>query len=111
MKCDCCGKDEGYDIMYRTLDTRVYCWWCSKRTALCCYDKPILPTKWFRVAMSKHQLNSLEERGHTREFEQGCNPLLITRVRDGSRKEAIAPKYKARAALQLARIRIKGRKK
>ena len=112
MKCDCCGKDEGYDIMYRTLDTRVYCWWCSKRTALCCYDKPILPTKWFRVAMSEHQLNSLEERGYAREFEESkSNPLLIRRVRGGTRRPVVAPKYKARAALQLARIRIKGRKK
>ena len=112
MKCDCCGKDEGYDIMFRTLDTRVYCWWCSKRTALCCYDKPVLPTKWFKVAMSTRQLDSLEARGYTREFEESkLNPLLIKRVRGGDRQPVVPPKYKARAALTLARATLARRKK
>ena len=112
MKCDCCGKDEGYDIMYRTLDTRVYCWWCSRRTALCCYNKPVLPTKWFQVSMSKRALESLEERGHTRKFEESeLNPLLIKRYRDPNKAVKMSPKYKARAALNLGRSIMKRKKK
>ena len=80
MKCDCCGK--AYDIMYRTLDTRVYCLECSRRTSLCCYGSPVVPSKWFRVAMSKRELDSLEERGHQREFEPSSNPLTLTRRRN-----------------------------
>ncbi len=110
MKCDCCGKNEGYEIMYRTLDTRVFCWYCSKGEAMCCYNKPIVPTNWFRVAMSELALESLEKRGHVRTFEEGCNPLLITRVRDGARKEAVRPKYQAKTALNFKRT-MYGRKK
>ncbi len=72
MKCDCCGEDKGYSIMYRTLDTRVYCYYCSKRTSMCCYDKPIIPTKWFGVAMSERELDSLEARGYKREMKPSC---------------------------------------
>ena len=103
MRCDCCGKDERHEIMYRTLDTRVYCWYCSKRTALCCYNKPVLPTTWFRVPMGHRELESLEERGHTRRFEESnLNPLTIKRYR-GDKKASSPPKYKARAALNFGR--------
>ena len=67
MKCDCCSK--GYDWMYRTVDTRVYCLDCSKRMSLCCFGKPVVPSKAFRVAMSERQLESLEARGYKREIE------------------------------------------
>lgn len=104
MTCDCCGKDEGYDIMYRTLDTRVYCLWCSKRTALCCYDKPIIPTTWFRIPMSLRALKSLEERGHTRVFEESTlNPLLIRRVVHEKGQRTVRPKYQAKTALKFGR--------
>ncbi len=108
MRCDCCGNDEKHEIMYRTLDTRVYCWYCSKRTALCCYDKPVLPTTWFRIPMGHKEMESLEKRGHTREFEQGCNPLDIKRprvVKEGTSKDMARPKYQARAALNFHRNR------
>ena len=104
MKCDCCGKDEGYEIMYRTLDTRVYCWWCSKRQSMCCYNKPIVPTQWFRVSMSERELESLEKRGYKREFEESTlNPLLVKRPGDYKGYVRVPPKYKARAALNFGR--------
>ncbi len=108
MKCDCCGKE--YEIMYRTIDTRVYCLDCSRRTTLCCYGKSVVPSKWFRVAKSERWLKSLEKRGYVRTFKDGCNPLLITRVRDGSRKEARRPKYQSKVALNFHRS-LKRRKK
>ena len=112
MKCDCCGKDEKHEIMYRTLDTRVYCWYCSKGEALCCYNKPVLPTTWFRVSMSERALESLEERGHKREFEDSkLNPLTITRNRDPDKAVKVPPKYKARAAVVKAKAALNfGRK-
>ena len=67
MKCDCCGK--GYEIMYRTIDTRVYCLNCSRRTSLCCFGQAVVPSKWFRVQMSQTALESLEAMGYKREFE------------------------------------------
>ncbi len=66
MKCDCCGK--GYEIMYRTLDTRVYCLDCSRRTTLCCYGKAVVPSKWFKVPMAPRELESLAARGHKRDI-------------------------------------------
>ena len=115
MKCDCCGK--AYDIMYRTIDTRVYCLDCSKRTPLCCYGKPVVPSEWFRVAMSEKALKSLEERGHTRTFEDGCNSLLVKRVREPNNKpdrntvpRTVRPKYQAKTALNFKRS-INWRKK
>ena len=67
MRCDCCSK--GYEIMYRTMDTRVYCLDCSRRMSLCCFGKAVVPSKWFRVQMSQTALASLEARGYKREFE------------------------------------------
>ena len=67
MKCDCCSK--GYDIMYKTIDTRLYCLDCSTRMNRCCFGKPVVPSKWFRVPMSERALDSLETRGYNRHIE------------------------------------------
>lgn len=66
MRCDCCGK--GYDFMYRTVDTRVYCLLCATRDNRCCYGKPVVPFTEFKVAMQSAELASLEARGHKRDF-------------------------------------------
>ncbi len=66
MRCDCCGK--GYDYMYRTLDTRVYCLDCSRRMSVCCFGKAVVPSRCFKVPMKASALASLEARGHKREF-------------------------------------------
>ena len=109
MKCDCCGK--GYDIMYRTLDTRVYCLDCSRRTSLCCYGSPVVSSKWFRVSMSLRELESLEERGHERKFEESeLNPLTIKRPGGGKGYIRVPPKYKARTALNYRKTHGKRRK-
>lgn len=67
MRCDCCGK--GWEIMYRTMDTRVYCLDCSRRMSVCCFGKAVIPTQWFRVHMSQTALASLEARGYKRVFK------------------------------------------
>ena len=76
MKCDCCGAS--YGIMYRTLDTRVYCLDCSRRTNLCCFDKAVLPTQWFRVSMTERELESLKARGHEHTAEPGAWSVQLT---------------------------------
>jgi len=49
MRCECCKRDDKYDIMYRTLSDKVLCWYCSEAQSMCCYNRSVLPTKWFRV--------------------------------------------------------------
>ena len=49
MRCECCKRDDRYEIMYRGVSDEVYCWYCSKAQEVCCYFKPIPLTKWFRV--------------------------------------------------------------
>ena len=107
MKCDCCGQS--WEIMYRTIDTLVYCLDCSRRTSVCCYGKPVRKSWWFRVSMSERQLDSLEERGYARKFEESdLNPLTVKRYREDN-KAPSPPKYKAKAALNFGRKR-KGKK-
>ena len=76
MKCDCCGVS--YDIMYRTLDTRVYCLHCSRRDKSCCYGKAVVPTRWFRVEMAQRELESLEVRGHEHPRIPGAYQVQLT---------------------------------
>lgn len=76
MKCDCCS--EGYDYMYRTVDTRVYCLPCSRRYKVCCYGKPVVPSTRFRPSMTQHELDSLKARGYKREIVPGSYAVKLS---------------------------------